>query len=635
MILVVATILVALPHSAFAQSNSPQLRTDHPWYPGELSCSSFDRLFATQAALYRRVTGREVKTDEDKALASWYWRNLNYYHGEDASMNYWGDGYAKGGKNHEYWTGLFAYGFGLCGTTHAQWVAELDTLLGPCRSRVTGVSGHNSFEVWLTGGAYGNGKWALLDHDICTVVFNEDGSRLLSIPEIAKDLKKLTNANFKPERQHGWLIGGLHRSDPSAYDQFASAEYRAGYAGPPPLFHLRAGESLRRYLKPGLDDGKTFVYWGLNYMTDGIPGPERSLTWVNQPEKMFNSKQPSPYHAGQARYSNAVYTYKPDFANGSYKEAVIDESDKHVTFEFYTPFVIGCTPANPTKKGFAVYDLGAKNGLVLMGNATCPANISVDQGATWQAVGSCKDGLDLTDFVKGFQQYRIRFDAGAKQLAGTGLSMRTVCQCNACLVPHLKDDGTKVTFSSPGYGVVSAGPTKAQAQAHVVAGKFDSNTVTLELATPRHEKAVRLCAAGWQASSSPPTPAKYFIDCSIDGGKSWQSVVKDWEIIRRPPDPADFWSQSISWGDVELKNVTGPVRVRFRNTGGKNYRRAEAHLVYDVAQPGETEVTFAWREGGGAIRTARHVFANTKEDTSWSIPTGKNVETTWVEYKPR
>jgi hypothetical protein len=630
----VGAALFAIPVSIFAQSSSPQLRTDHPWYPGELSCSSFDRLFAIQAALYKRVTGREVKTDEDKALASWYWRNLNYYHGEDASMNYWGDGYAKGGKNQEYWTGLFGYGFGLCGTTHAQWVAELDTLLGPSRSRVTGVSGHNSFEVWLTGGAYGNGQWALLDHDICTVVFNEDGSRMLSIAEIAKDLKKLTNPNFKPEREHGWLIGGLHRDDPAAYDKFASAEYRAGYAGPPPLFHLRAGESLRRYPKPGLDDGKTFVYWGLNYMTDGTPGPERSLTWVNQPEKMFNSKQPSPYHAGQARYGNAVYTYKPNFSDGSYKEGVIDESDKHVTFEFYTPFVIGCTPDSPNKKGWNVYDVGGTNGLVVTGDFSGKVRVSRDRGANWGGVSQFRGRLDLTGFVKGYEQYWIRFETPAKELASKNLTIRTVCQCNPCLIPHLKGDGTSVTFSSPGYGVVSAGPTKEQAQTHVVDGKFDSNTVTLELATPRHEKAVRLFAAGWQGSSNPPTPAKYFIDYSTDGGKTWQSVVKDWEIIRRPPDPPDFWSQSISWGDVELKGVTGPVRVRFRNTGGKNYRRAEAHLVYEVHRPGETEVTFAWREGE-ALKTASHLFANTNEDASWSIPTGKNVETAWVEYKAR
>ena len=37
----------------------------------------------TQAAAYERVTGRKVESDEDRALASWYWRNLHYAHGEE------------------------------------------------------------------------------------------------------------------------------------------------------------------------------------------------------------------------------------------------------------------------------------------------------------------------------------------------------------------------------------------------------------------------------------------------------------------------------------------------------------------------------------------------------------------------
>jgi hypothetical protein len=26
----------------------PQIRTDRPWYPGEMACSTFERLFVTQ-----------------------------------------------------------------------------------------------------------------------------------------------------------------------------------------------------------------------------------------------------------------------------------------------------------------------------------------------------------------------------------------------------------------------------------------------------------------------------------------------------------------------------------------------------------------------------------------------------------
>jgi hypothetical protein len=55
---------------------------------------------------------------------------------------------------------MFAHGFGLCGTTHSQWVAEMNALLGHNRARGVGVQGHNSFEAFLTGGPYGDGRWA-------------------------------------------------------------------------------------------------------------------------------------------------------------------------------------------------------------------------------------------------------------------------------------------------------------------------------------------------------------------------------------------------------------------------------------------------------------------------------------------
>lgn len=129
----------------------PQVRTDHPWYPGELACSTFDRLFATQAGVYEHATGRKPATDEDRALASWLWRSTHYYHAEEGA-DLWGKGPGRGGdpRNREYWAGLFAHGFGLCGTTHSQWAAEFEALLGHNRGRGVGVAGHNSFEAFLT-----------------------------------------------------------------------------------------------------------------------------------------------------------------------------------------------------------------------------------------------------------------------------------------------------------------------------------------------------------------------------------------------------------------------------------------------------------------------------------------------------
>jgi hypothetical protein len=626
--LVICGLLVASP--CRADVGDPQVGTDHPWYGGELTCSTFERLFETQATLYERVTGKRPASDQDKALAAWLWRNAHYYHGEEGAADLWGRGFGQGmdTRNREYWGGLFAHGFGLCGTTHSQWIAEMDALLGHGRGRGAGVSGHSSFEVFLTGGPYGSGKWVLLDHDISTVIFNRDGTALMSIREIMPDWKRMTNRANQPARQHGWLVCGLHANDGGVYESFASVDYLAGYAGPPPMVHLRRGETLRRYLRPGLADGKTFVFWGRNYNTGEIAGPERAETWVNQPEKMHGSRDGTGHHPGQARYGNAVYTYRPDFASGDYREGVVGEDAKQITFEFNSPYVIGATP--PNAKEWGIYDTGGRNGLVLRGKAQCAVSLSTDNGKTWQDCGRFADGVDLTDHVKGRRQYLLRLDAGAKDLADSALTITTVCQANAAVLPRLKDEGTTVRFAASGQALISAGPELPHAAAHVVEGGFGTPRVTLELATPRGEAAVMLFAAAHVNSSNPPDPKiKYQIEYSTDAGNSWKPVVKDWTIPRRGDEPGDFWSQSFCWGEAKLDGAKS-VRVRFRNDGGKAYARAEAHLGYRAKGSDTTRVTFHWRDDGGE-HEASHDFA---ADGEWMLNTGRDVRTDWIEMTP-
>ncbi len=595
-------VLGALSATALAATGDPQLKTDDLWYPGELSCSTFERLFKTEAEVYERVTGKSVTTDEDKALAAWFWRNTHYYHGEEGLRDCFSQKFG-GDKSRDYWTGLFADGMALCGTTHAQWCAEMDALLGHCRSRVVGVNGHNSFEVYLTGGAYGDGRWALLDHDISTVIYDAEGTRLLSLPEIVSNVKQLADPAFAPARNHGWYISGLEDNDArGVYTEVNTAEYLAGYAGPPPMVRLRSGESLRRYLEPGLQDGHTFVFWGRNYNLGGIPGPARDRTWVNQPDKMYNSQRGTGATNGRARYANAIYEYTPNFADGTYKQGVIDEATDHVTFEFYTPYIIATTPAD-MKKTWGIYDAGGANGLVLHGKANCPVQISVDQGKTWQEAGALSDGLDLTDRVKGYQQYLLRFGAGASALKDAGLSWRTVCQANEAIIPHLHDGENAITFAAPGRGIIAAGPFLDQAGAHVVDGKMGTKTVTLELTAPRKATPVTVYAASWQASGDPPAPASYRIDYSTDGGTTWEPIVKDWKIERRKPEPGDFFSQSFTWGDAESKNAAAgnPIRIRFNNDGGRNFRKVEAYLAYEEKDATQPDVTFAWKKPATTI----------------------------------
>jgi hypothetical protein len=630
-------VLLLLLHAGYARAGvgDPQVGTDHPWYPGELSCSTFERLAATQADLYRRVVGVRPVSDEQKALASWLWRNTHYWHGEEGAEDLWGKGFTGGGdlRTREYWTGLFAHGFGLCGTTHAQWVAEMEALLGHGRGRAVGVDGHNSFEVFLTGGPYGEGRWALLDHDVSTVNFERDGSRLLSIAEIRKDWKRLTDRAHAPRKQHGWLVCGLHPDDGGVFRKYAAAEYAAGYSGPPPLVHVRRGETLRRYLQPGLEDGRTFAYWGRNCNTAGVPGPERSHTWVNQPERMFGSRTGTGYKLGQARHANAVYTYRPDFSTPDYREGVVDEGPDRVVFEFHTPYIIAASPAG--KREWDVYQPGCRNGLVLTGKAECPVSLSTDRGRTWQGCGRFTDGLDLTDRVKGRRQYLLRFGASAKALAKSGLTMTTVCQVNSSIIPRLRDGGSEVRFESSGRAVLSAGPNLEQARAHLVEGGFGTTRVTLEATTPRKETPVAVYAAAHVFSGSPPSSkVKYQIEFSTDGGKTWKPIVKDWTIARRGDEPPDFWSQSCCWGGTALpEGRASGVRVRFRNDGGKRYARCEAHLVYRPVKADPTRVTFAWTDDGGPHQ-ARHTFAASGKSPAWKVPTGRNVRTRWVEMTP-
>lgn len=629
---VVFVSLAILARWLFAAVGDPQLATNHPWYPGELACSTFARLQETQAELFLRSEGRRPESDEDRALAAWYWRNIHFAHGEQGAEDLWGRGFQNGDVTcREYWTGLFAHGFGLCGTTHAQWTAEFEHLLGHSRARTAGVAGHNACEVFLTGGVYGPGRWALLDHDISTVVFAPDGSRLLSIAEIRDDLRRLTDPRFQSARQRGWPLGGLHPDDPQAYSQFTTAEYLSGYAGPPPRVELRRGESLRRYFEPGLDDGRTFVFWGRNYDTEGVPGPERSRTWVNQPERFRSFPTGSGYRPGQARYGNAVYRYEPNFRDGTYREGLVEESDSHVTFQFTTPYIIAATPAGSGP--WAIYQPGCRNGLVVSGEAGTAIALSVDRGRSWNQAKVADHPLDLTDFAKGHRQYWLRIARGARELGDAKLVITTVCQANPAVMPRLRDGGTELRCELGGRGTLSVGPNVSQVTPHVVEGKLGSPRVALEVAPLPGRPAVELFAAAHVASSNPPDPnVTYQIEYSLDRGRTYQPLVKDWRIERRGDEPADFWSQSFCYGHVALPQATDqPVRVRFRNSGGKAYLRTELHLGYQVPTPDNLAVTYCWSDDAGARRIAEH-RCDSSATTAWTLPTGRDVRTHWVEF---
>jgi hypothetical protein len=241
--------------------------------------------------------------------------------------------------------------------------------------------------------------------------------------------------------------------------------------------------------------------------------------------------------------------------------------------------------------------------------------------------------VDLTDAVKGHQQYWLRLDTSAEQLTGTGLTIRTVCQMNASVIPRLRSGTNRITYAASGQGVLRAGPNRDQALAHLIAGEFDkTDQVTMELSTPRGEPITSIFAASHNQSGNPPAPdVRYAIDFSLDKGVSWMPVVKEAKIERRAPEPNDLWSQSFTYGQTQPAGSVDEIQVRFRNSGRRSMRRAEAHLLYRIQNPTEAVVTFAWTEDGNRNRVQSHGVESGTGEQSWSIETQGEVETQWVE----
>ena len=117
------------------------------------------------------------------------------------------------------------------------------------------------------------------------MVFDDKG-KPMSIEEIvphakADETKWLTD----PKRGGPYKLAmGPYGDNWNVYKEVKEYMMLTGYNAMPIVYSLRVGESFTRYLDPGLEDGKTYMFWAKDYYSiSGKPvhGPQRTGTFLD------------------------------------------------------------------------------------------------------------------------------------------------------------------------------------------------------------------------------------------------------------------------------------------------------------------------------------------------------------------
>ncbi len=486
-LLLVVVVAAVMCGRAGAGVGDPQIMTNHPVYRGELSCSTLDRNIAEAYRVFKDRYGHEPKTDTEKVVALWAWKCEHYMHACDNKVYYGPSNPDANQAKDPPWLGRdgwmdnkdcqmnqFSFSFALCYSVHAQMAALVGHALGDMkRVRCPEITGHTPFE------AFADGRWMLADCTMGVMIFDDDGKPVSLEDVLSHEDAKDKEWFASPKRS------GLYKLNMSpfgdridGYSKVRWEQYMFGYNAMPIVYSLRPGESFTRYLDPGLEDGKTWMFWGRDYWPlNGKPkhGPYRNVTFLDDPPTGNGRKG-----RGLAYYGNGVFEYAP-LADGKYKDGAKDSKsvafkdgllrgrDKgdYVIFEHVSPYVIAARPVVGGDRDWDVLKEKCRDGAVISGEAAgkVPVAVSVDGGRTWQEVGAAQDQfkIDFTDAVKGRHDYLVRFglsrDDGLK-----ALKMRTVVQAGRGVFPRLKDNGTAVTYQASGQNAIHGGPSQDLAE---------------------------------------------------------------------------------------------------------------------------------------------------------------------------
>jgi len=637
----------------------PQVKTDHPFYQGELSCSTYERVRDASFAHFASLPGGKTPTTEtEKLVALWAWRVAHHQHA-DGNDCYYGANARLGSSDgwsfcRDGLVGLFSHSTGLCYSIHAQFTPFAQLMLGDRRKAAASlVPGHTSFE------AFTDGKWRWADMTCGSMFFQDTSSfNALGIQDMIAN-----GASWcaMPERKGPLNLYLMPFGDSwfSSFVEYDGKQKFFGYLGMPIVYVLKSGESFTRWHNPAGDDGIQAI-WSKDYINENTPTPDyhgmiRRETFLNYAPVGSNSRgrtAGSVHDVQEFNYScKGVFVYSPDLTNPTeYKEGVFSETNATtsggylrgnggpgtVIFQHGSPYQIAAhvqgSPASVWNVKTATCDQTA----ILSGsaNGSVPVSVSLDNGATWTSIGTASGtfNLDFSQIVKGRFAYLLKLDLGASAGLKT-MTLRTVVQVGPAVFPQLKSNGSQVTFQPGNLGVVYGGPEREKALTMRDPSKDVTGKTAFKIVAPGPIRSLHGVAA-----SSGSTRGPFGVETSIDG-TTWEVAMAP--VILEPGANqnlnSSIWGNGYNafmWGHTSYPSATATTGwVRFQNmciTAGQE--RVEVYATYQLPSTNDTLVTFNWTDASGT-QTASRTFSGTGGAQTWNLPTGNNTYTNWVKFE--
>ena len=725
-----------------AAVGDPQIRTDHPLYPGELAYSTQERF--AQSIIQSGDWGLGLGNSErDVALKLWLWKITHTLH--DYTPAVWTplhdynrttfkthtvehsirpdptiESFSALDQDQDCLRWQFSYGYALCGTLHGTIEPQIKAIgkaLGKdWRSRRVGIPGDNNHEIYF------GGKWHLFDINAATLLWSSNDPKTAELlpfkdgfgpkdgpkrPELLDNAPKF-NGKYLPKLVWGkidesgkpgpytWMRGIFATpefywdADEIGQNNHGDLTYYFSYSACPIVYTLKKGESFTRWF-----DGEQAqremnlprrIWWGSNIK--GGPGSQREFAhYLRDLPEYCSDTDPLVFAADSqlnqkfcvrdtkaTTHGNGLYSWQPNLAAGDWKGGAITvegpvrsgggsaeltaDGPARVTFGFFSPYAIAAMPIDDADPGKD----GAARGAIVEASADgeVPVEVSIDNGLTFQRIGSLKGGgakIDFTDAAKGRNQYLLRLNLDKGQ-GLKDLRLRTAVTTCRAMYPKLKAGKTTISYAADGLNGFEASPcftskeTATQPESfvaqenlewdgykhdHKIAWRTDKQVAgcIYKVMAPRGRTLATVSAGAnltWPEPTHKGSWGEVAVAASPDG--PWQVIHK---IDPEADDSVNKNELSSYWvygtADVARQNLqTAYVRLRFAGSGQAcGIRFLNLFGTYVVDNASALCITYHWKSGQKTRQHTETVLAGTAQH-KYTIDTGTDVRNVKVVF---